>query len=58
MSSAVANGYVFNVEITGVKNAGEALTTSTFGIYTYYDSLTDSLVDKLTSTLNVAMTSK
>lgn len=58
MNSAVSNGYVFSVEVNGVKNAGESLTTSNFGIYTYYDSLYDSLVDKLSGSVNVTMVSK
>ena len=49
ISGTVPAGTSLNVKFTSVTNPGQAFTSSSFLIYTYYDSGLDSLVDRLTS---------
>jgi hypothetical protein len=53
INGSVPASSIIKVTVTVVLNAPDAITTPTFQIYTYYDSLYDSLVDQLTSGLNV-----
>lgn len=58
LSSAVTAGSSLTVTVVNVKNANEALNTSSFAIYSYYDSLYDSLVNQVTSGIIATMTPK
>jgi hypothetical protein len=51
-------GTNFNVTVNGVLNNPAQITTSSFEIYTYYDSGYDSSVDKVTNGLNITLTAK
>jgi hypothetical protein len=58
ISSPIAAGTTLTITIDQVQNANEALTTSSFAIYTYYDSdLYETLVDAVTNGVTVTMTS-
>lgn len=56
MTSAIAASSTHTISIQNVKNSNEALTTSSFTIYSYFDSLYDSLVDQVTSGVTATMT--
>lgn len=56
VSSAISANSVLTITVANVKNSNEALTTSSFAIYTYYDTLYDSLVDKVESGIIATMT--
>jgi hypothetical protein len=56
INGTVSAGSIIKVIVTVVLNGPDAVTSSSFQIYTYYDNLYDSLVDQLTSGLNVTFT--
>lgn len=56
IASTIVAGSALSVTVSKVKNANEALTTSSFSIYTYYDSLYDSLVDRVITGITTTMT--
>lgn len=47
INGALPAGTSFLVTVSKVKNSHDSIISSTFKIYTYYDSLYDSLIDKL-----------
>lgn len=58
LSSAVTAASTLTVTVVNVKNANEALNTSSFAIYSYWDSLYDSLVNQVTSGIVATMAPK
>jgi hypothetical protein len=53
VSSTLAAGSILRIVFTSVKNANQALLSSSLIISTYYDSLLDSLVDSVSSGLTM-----
>jgi hypothetical protein len=47
INAAIPAATSFLVTVSKVKNSQDSVVSSTFKIYTYYDSLYDSLIDKL-----------
>lgn len=58
LSSAVTAASTLTVTVANVKNANEALNTSSFAIYSYWDSLYDSLVNQVTTGIVATMAAK
>ena len=58
IASSINAGSTLVVSVLNVKNSNQALTTTSFSIYTYYDSQYDSQVDRLTSGMTVTMDPK
>jgi hypothetical protein len=58
LSSALPAGSALTFTIDSVLNPPSVLTTSSFAIYTYYDSGYDSLVDSVNHSITVDITPK
>jgi hypothetical protein len=56
LTSSLIGGSSISVVVTNILNQNSAATSSSFIIYTYYDSGYDSLVDNLLSGVTVTMT--
>jgi len=56
VNGSLASGSSLTVIVDKVKNAGESIQSGTFKIYSYYDGLSDSLVDKIETGITVTMT--
>lgn len=53
VGGAVAGGTSLTITVNSANNPNQAMTTASFGIYTYYDSGLDSLVDRLITGLTL-----
>ena len=47
VNGSLASGSSLTVIVDKVKNAGESIQSGTFKLYSYYDGLSDSLIDKI-----------